>query len=183
MILITTQLLSQNASDALRYSRIFYGGTARFQGMGGAFGALGADFSVIATNPAGLGIYKSSEISVSPSFSINPTSSDFNGEIGNGTKYNFALGNFGVVFTIKSAKKNKSSGFQNFNIGFGMNRQNDYNSRIFMHGTNNSSSMMTDWVNILNSQFLGPGDVDQKYPFDIALATNANLDLSQRHNK
>ena len=175
MLLITNKMSSQNASDALRYSRLFYGGTARFQGMGGAFGALGADFSVIATNPAGLGIYKSSEITVTPSFSVNPSSSKYNGEIGNDTKYNFALGNFGIVFTIKAHKKSKSSGFQNFNIGFGMNRQNDYNTRIFMHGTNNSSSMMTDWVNILNSQFLSPNDIDNKYQFDIALATNANL--------
>jgi hypothetical protein len=175
MLLISNQLLSQNVSDALRYSRIFYGGTARFQGMGGAFGALGADFSVIATNPAGLGIYKSSEITVTPSVSINPSSSDYNGQIGTDTKTVFALGNFGFVFTIKPPKKNKSNGFQNFNIGFGMNRQNDYNSRLFMHGSNNTSSMMTDWVNILNNQFLSPDDINQKYPFDIALATNANL--------
>jgi len=175
MLLINNQLSSQNVSDALRYSRIFYGGTARFQGMGGAFGALGSDFSVIATNPAGLGIYKSSEISVTPSVSINPSSSEFDGQIGTDTKTVFALGNFGFVFTIKPSKKNKTGGFQNFNIGFGMNRQNDYNTRLFMHGANNSSSMMTDWVNILNNQFLSPDDINQKYPFDIALATNANL--------
>jgi hypothetical protein len=175
MLLITSQMSSQNASDALRYSRIFYGGTTRFQGMGGAFGALGADFSVIATNPAGLGIYKSSEITVTPSISINPSSSEYNGEVGSDTKTVFALGNFGFVFTIKPPKKNKSGGFQNFNIGFGMNRQNDYNTRLFMHGSNNTSSMMTDWVNTLNNQFLSPGDVNEKYPFDIALATNANL--------
>ena len=175
MCLIISQLSSQNASDALRYSRIFYGGTARFQGMGGAFGALGADFSVIATNPAGLGIYKSSEITVTPSVSINPTSSEYNGEIGNDTKTVFALGDFGCVFTIKPHKKNKSGGFQNFNLGFGLNRQNDYNSRLYIHGPNNTSSMMTDWVNTLNSQFLSPDNIDQKYQFDIALATNANL--------
>jgi hypothetical protein len=143
--------------------------------MGGAFGALGADFSVIATNPAGLGIYKSSEITVTPSISINPSSSVYNGEVGSDTKTVFSLGNFGFVFTIKPSKKNKSGGFQNFNIGFGMNRQNDYNSRLSMHGSNKTSSMMTEWVNILNNQFLSPIDVDQKYPFDIALATNANL--------
>ena len=173
---ITSHLLSQNASDALRYSRIFYGGTSRFQGMGGAFGALGADFSVIATNPAGLGIYKSSEISISPSLSINPTSSEYNGVTGDDTKSNFALGNFGFVFTIKPDKTNKSGGFQSFNIALGMNRQNDFNSRIFMKGLNNSSSMMTDFVNILNNQLhLTSDEINQQYPFDIALARNANL--------
>ena len=55
---IADLLTAQTSSDALRYSRIFYSGTSRFQGMAGAFGATGADFSVIATNPAGLGLYR-----------------------------------------------------------------------------------------------------------------------------
>ena len=184
MLWITTQLSSQNANDALRYSRIFYGGTARFQGMGGAFGALGADFSVVATNPAGLGIYKSFEMTLTPSVSINPTSTEYNGELGNDTKTVFALGNFGFVFTIKPHKKNKSGGLQSFNFAFGMNRQNDYNTRLFMSGSNKKNSLMTDWVNTLNDQpYLSFNQIDQKYPFDIALATNANLIYYDSVNK
>jgi hypothetical protein len=176
IITVTSHVWSQNSSDALRYSRIYYDGTARFLGMGGAFGALGADFSVLATNPAGIGIYKSSEITVTPSFLINPSSTDYNGGTGNETEFNFALGNFGFVFNIKPHKKDKSSGFKDFNFGFGLNRQNDYNTHLFMHGVNNQSSMMTDYVNTLNNQpTLTFGQIDQKYPFDIALATNANL--------
>ena len=71
-------LNGQTAVDALRYSRIFYSGTARFQGLGGAFGAVGADFSVIAVNPAGIGLYKSSELTFSPSFWLGNTSSSYN---------------------------------------------------------------------------------------------------------
>lgn len=37
-------------------------GTARYVGMGGAMGALGADLSVISSNPAGLGLYRKSDI-------------------------------------------------------------------------------------------------------------------------
>lgn len=173
---ITSGLLSQNAYDALRYSRIFYGGTARFMGTGGAFGALGADFSVLATNPAGLGIYKSFEISVTPSVSINPSSSEYYGQTGSDTRTVFAMGNFGFVYTVKPYKKNKTSGLQSFSFAFGMNRQNDFNSRIFIHGLNQTSSLMTDWVNELNGQsFLSYDKIDAKYPFDIALGTNANL--------
>jgi len=39
-------LLGQNEEDALRYSYLQFGGTARYIGVGGAFGALGADLSV-----------------------------------------------------------------------------------------------------------------------------------------
>ena len=40
-------------------------GTARFVGMGGAMGALGADMSVIGWNPAGIGLFRKSDVSIS----------------------------------------------------------------------------------------------------------------------
>lgn len=39
-------------------------GTARYVGMGGAMGALGADMSVIGWNPAGIGLYRKNDIAL-----------------------------------------------------------------------------------------------------------------------
>lgn len=39
-------------------------GTARYVGMGGALGALGADISVISWNPAGIGLYRKNDIAL-----------------------------------------------------------------------------------------------------------------------
>lgn len=39
-------------------------GTSRFVGMGGAMGALGADMSVISWNPAGIGLYRKNDVSL-----------------------------------------------------------------------------------------------------------------------
>jgi membrane protein involved in aromatic hydrocarbon degradation len=58
---------AQNYGDALRYSTEELGGTARFRGLSGAFGALGGDPSAININPAGSAVYNASEIS----FSLN----------------------------------------------------------------------------------------------------------------
>ena len=52
-LLVTFILNAQNETDALRYSQIFPAGSARFAGLGGAFGAIGADFSTLSFNPAG----------------------------------------------------------------------------------------------------------------------------------
>ena len=49
---------AQTDIDALRYSQTSIAGTARFTSMAGAFGALGGDFSSLATNPAGVAIYR-----------------------------------------------------------------------------------------------------------------------------
>ena len=40
-------------------------GTARYVGMGGALGALGADLSVMSSNPAGTGLYRKSDVAIS----------------------------------------------------------------------------------------------------------------------
>lgn len=53
---------AQGVLDAYKFSQSDLNGTARYLGMGGAFGALGGDISVLSNNPAGLGIYRSSEV-------------------------------------------------------------------------------------------------------------------------
>ena len=57
MFLGTTLALAQSQADAYRLSQTELTGTARFVSMGGAFGALGGDISVMSYNPAGLAIY------------------------------------------------------------------------------------------------------------------------------
>lgn len=39
-------------------------GTARFVGMGGAMSALGADLSTMSSNPAGMALYRRSDVAV-----------------------------------------------------------------------------------------------------------------------
>ncbi len=176
LLLTVSYLTAQNASDALRYSRIFYGGSARFQGLGGAFGAVGADFSVTATNPAGIGLYKSAEMSFSPSLFINHSISDYNGTNGTDTKGNVGMGNLGLVFSIPSSTASKG-GFRGFTVAFGVNRQNDYNSRVTMEGNNKQSSILTDFTNKLNSfpGGISPNMINDQYPFDIGLAYGTDL--------
>ena len=58
LIFIIFSMKAQNEEDALRYSNVFFGGTARYMGVGGAFGALGADISVLNINPAGMARFK-----------------------------------------------------------------------------------------------------------------------------
>lgn len=166
----SVNLNGQTSGDALRYSRIFYSGTSRFVGMGGAFGAVGADFSTLAINPAGIGLYQSSEISLTIAPMISNSQSDYYGSISTDNKVNFSLGNFGFIFTIKPSK-NKSGGLKNFNFGFGMNRQNDFNNKVYISGENPTSSMIQSYVNVLNTDGTPPSD----YPFDIGLAYDCNL--------
>ena len=53
---------AQSAIDAYNLSQTDQRGTARFMAMGGAFTALGGDLSTLNQNPAGIGVYRRSEI-------------------------------------------------------------------------------------------------------------------------
>ena len=169
-------LFSQTAEDALRYSRIFNSGTARCQGLGGAFGAVGGDFSSITTNPAGLGFYSSSEFTISPFLRLANSSSTFNTETNTDNHLNLGMENLGLVFHLSGNSKS-NSGFRGFNVGFGVNRENDFNNRIFMEGTNNKNSLLTKYADVLNNTSGGitGQEIMDQYPFDIGLAYDANL--------
>ncbi len=65
---------SQGAVDAYQLSPSDFRGSARFMSMGGAFTALGGDISTLNQNPAGIGIYRKSEIGIT--LDINMASSE-----------------------------------------------------------------------------------------------------------
>lgn len=53
---------AQAPTDAYRNSMREIHGTARAQAMSNAVGALGADPTAVSVNPAGIGLYRSSEV-------------------------------------------------------------------------------------------------------------------------
>jgi len=175
LMALVSVINAQTAEDALRYSRIFYGGTARFTATGGAFGAIGADFSTLATNPAGIGLYKSSEYTLSLTGMFDNSKSLYNGVENSGHDGNFALGNVGFVASLPTAK-HKSNALRYLNFGFGLNRQNDFNQQTFVSGPNHTSSMLNVYTDVLNSQpGYNPNLINYDYPFDIGLAYNTDL--------
>lgn len=66
--------LAQSAIDAQQLSQSDFKGTARFMSMGGAFTALGGDLSSLGQNPAGIGIYRSSEVGATLGIDFQSTS-------------------------------------------------------------------------------------------------------------
>ena len=65
LMTLSSAMIAQNAMDAYTVSSSQIRGTARYVSMGGAFTSLGGDPSSIVQNPAGIGVYRSSEVSAS----------------------------------------------------------------------------------------------------------------------
>jgi len=136
---------AQIVDDALRYSQIFYNGTARFNSMGGAFTALGGDLSTLSQNPAGLGVFRSSDITFTPQLYHIKNSAQFNG-ISEDYLYNFNLGQAGIVNNIIS--KTNESGLITLNVGYSFNKTNNINSSTRIQGTSHTSSMADYWADM-----------------------------------
>lgn len=161
--------MSQNDVDALRYSQLTFGGTARFASMGGSMGALGGDISTLSFNPAGIAVFRKTELSITPSVFSSKTTSDYNGTSAFDRKLNFNLGNIGIVVTAK-LKEEKSNGWQTLNFGLGYNRTNNFHNRMSVQGYNTKSSLLD--VFVANANGNDYYDFDQ---FSTGLAWQAYL--------
>ena len=147
---------AQTVDDALLLSRYNYNTTARASSMGGAFGAVGGDFSSLSINPAGIALYRNSEFTLTPSFEINKA----NGK----DESRFLVNNIGCVisFMPRIAKENEWLGI---NFGFGINHIANFYRKSFLFNPKSQSSRLDAWANYANGN--KPADL---YPFEEKLA-------------
>jgi hypothetical protein len=139
-------LLGQNDVDALRYSRISFGGSARYIGMGGAMGALGGDVSCATTNPAALGIFRKGEVVYTGGLHSTINVSKFNNSSARTPYGNLAFGNFGLAVAYgndKDPTKRNVFCFSNTQLL-------NFTSEIQIHDAASRNSIATDMVNIAN---------------------------------
>ena len=118
-------------------------GTARYVGMGGAMEALGADLSVMGSNPAGIGLYRRSQIA--GSFGLN---SQVDGKsFADGSKTNASFDQIGFVYSSPVGR----TGFVNFGFNFHKSRNFDYVLSAAASAVNGSSQNRQTYINLLNN--------------------------------
>ena len=153
MLGVTVLGVAQNDIDAFRFSQSDYEGTARFMGAGGAFSAVGAEFSALNVNPAAIGVYKKSEITFTPLvISIYNDNALYNGHNSRTSNVKYSLANAGGAFRIGL---NQENGWKSINLGFGYNRTQDYNNTFRIEGNSHNSSMMDVYLADVQGKNLG----------------------------
>lgn len=125
---------AQTELDALRYSQTGVFGTARIQGMGGTQTALGADISSLSGNPAGLGMFRRSEFTVTPGVQSVNTNTSILGERNTGSNSNFVFPQLGVVISNRKGD-NEGSDWRGVTFGIGFTRLNNFNERYTSYRT------------------------------------------------
>jgi hypothetical protein len=166
--------IAQNEIDALRYSQSIYGPTARSMSMGGAFGALGGDFSVLSINPAGIGVYRSSEFSISVGSISRNTSSEFQGNSWDDSRFNITLGDLGLV--LVRTNDERDANWKQLSFAIGHNRTNDLGTNTYYQGMNFNNSITDYFAERVNLDGgAAPSDLPSFYPFDANLAYQTYL--------
>ncbi len=180
LLLLSVNAVAQSYNDeALLYSRNGMFGTARTVGAGGAFGSVGADLGSLAINPAGIGLFRSMDFSLTPSLSIDKNEAQFNGSFKNQTTTRVNFSQAGIVFT-KLLNQNKNSRYS-FNsnklksISFAINYQRrvSFSGAQSFYGNNTSNSAIDYYAAYANSNNL-PLTFDN-FPAELVLASQAEL--------
>jgi len=168
VLLIQTSALAQDyVESALIYSRFRPGGSARVQGLGGAQVGLGGDYSSAASNPAGLGKFNRSEISITPSIGsfsskgrfLNQDASLDNTQKQSATK--FQLPGLSLVFNVPA--NNREGAYVGSTFAITLSRSNDFNHSTRYKQPNYDGSIIDYFVDDANGYttdaFLQGGDL------------------------
>ena len=133
--------------DALRFSQTYIGGSARTQALGGSNVALGAEMTSISGNPAGLGMYNRSEISITPGFTFGTNQTNLNGsKVNNQSTYGH-LDNIGLVINNSNGGV---GGWLGGSFGFSVNKINDFNSEYKYSASNSQNSIIDYFIESAN---------------------------------
>ncbi|MBP6184381.1 MAG: hypothetical protein KA479_05525 [Saprospiraceae bacterium] len=163
---LSIHLMGQTASDALRFSRLDHNGGARNIGVMGSLGALGADFGVLSSNPAGLASFRRSELFLSPGLYHTETDARLLGgdnEIATDALNRFHFQNGGLVVAHQPSRGN----WKAVNFGIGITQMANYRQKMFYDGLAEGS--LTDrFVELADG--LSPNQLDQ---FEGGLAWDA----------
>lgn len=153
---------AQSAIDGFRFSQPDMKGTARYMGMGGAFGALGGDLSSISTNPAGLGVYRRNEIGITMDVDIQNATSESQGVKNTQNQTKFLLNNVGGVASWNLA----NSVMPNINVGFTYNRAASFNQHYSGYVPTLSNSMTNYIAGSSNNEGVTVADVSVLFDSD-----------------
>lgn len=169
-LLIPLYTFSQNPSyyvyDGLRFSQHYYDGTAKSLSMANAFTALGGDLGAISINPASSGVYRYSEILISPTINTSVDHTDYLNKHSFNSRTMFGISNFGYVGYFKTGNH---FGLKNLNFSIAYNQTNNFNSHTSAEGINAVNSWAASLAHNIpagtTGSNLGIPENNPNYPF------------------
>ena len=149
----TLSPLGQFEQSVLDFSQTSFVGSARTLGLGGAQTSLGGDISSILSNPAGLGLFLTSEVSISGGVNFNTTSTDFLGLNTDDDNLSGSFNSIGVV--IAKTRDLLPGAWRGGSFGISITRTNAFRNQ-FSFGAVNDSLSLLDPLTAEANDFIDP---------------------------
>ncbi len=163
--LLSLPLTAQDIYKMETFANEDLNGTARFVGMGGAMSSLGADISTMGTNPAGIGLYRRSDIALSGSVGIQPGAIDFN----NRGKSRASFDQIGFVYALPLNEDKVRF------VNFGFNYHKRRNLKNFIGVDNFQTGGLSQSLEMLDLSYVGNRWLDLTNDNDRELTTPLTL--------
>lgn len=146
-ILLAANAGAQTVSDALRYSKNDYIGSARSLALGNAVTALGGDLGSVTINPAGSAVANYSQATFSPGFAISSNKAGYAviaitdpySNTKKDTYSRLSVPNFGFNINFDTGY---TSGITNISFGMSANQTNNYIKDMHAGGINDRTSFL-----------------------------------------
>jgi hypothetical protein len=150
VVLFCQYATAQLPEDVTRLTWMAPSGTARQQAIGGAMGSLGGEISSVFVNPAGLGMYRSSELVISPGFQFAKDHSNFRGTSASGAGAGkFNIGASGIVLGLNQDDESNNA----FSIA--VNQTGNFKNNLLYRGQNDYSSYSEQYAEEFANSGLG----------------------------
>ncbi|QLG46191.1 OmpP1/FadL family transporter [Costertonia aggregata] len=137
LAMVCAAVSAQNINDVLRYSTENLQGTARFQAMGGAFGALGGDLSALNVNPAGSSVFSNSQFTFSGSNYNRENTSNYFNSTGFADLNALEINQVGGVFVFKN--NDTDANWKKLALGINYDMVRNLDNETFVSGNSNQS--------------------------------------------
>lgn len=141
-ILIPVLATAQYSSDVLLFSRSNPTTTARGLATGNILGGLGADLSTANTNPAGLGVYRKTEIGLSIGSLSDISNGDFQ-TAGTAERGRLSQLSFGGIGFVAAKELSAYSDWRFVNFGLSVNRLSNFGQSIELLGESEGSRVLS----------------------------------------
>lgn len=162
--------------DAQLFSQFRSTGSARINAIGGAQMSLGGDVSNIHANAAGLGFFRRSEFSITPSFAANQAQSNFLDQSQDTRTPNFTLPNLSLVISKPKGDLQPGS-FRGGTFGISFNRIADFNNQFgYFSNRRNQNSLLDFYVDQYSAFGLPPAGASDGLVLDIELVQGNQAD-------
>lgn len=134
-LLVCALSSAQTMTDVLRYSGENTQGTARFQAMGGAFGALGGDLSALNINPAGVTVFNNNLGTVSATLYNRDNTTTYGDGIAGSSPNYLEINQAGGVLVFKSTHLN--GGWDKIAIALNYDIVENFDDNLYASGRTN----------------------------------------------